>query len=333
MILTNRPAPRLGPAARVLVLAAAVGLLPWGVTLADDPLKPVASPPSVELPGGEPRAVLGLRLTARQADHEAEVKAAEAALAVARENLAHAEQLVKKGFAAAEQARVAKLELDAAAARLEAAKARQQVRRSEPGRGGATATFTAAPAEEIERLKEEAELLTVQLDIKRAGVMQAESAIRQAARKVGTARDMVKTGSAPQGTVEGAEAELASAEAQMMIRKAELREHELRITHAKRRLDRSMPRSLPPAAVPSRAPDPLPGPAVTTPRPADPTAEQMALIVLRQDLMASQQRADVLAKQVADLTAEMRRMRDERDHLTALLQRLEKQLDQTTRKK
>lgn len=329
MILTNRPAPRLGPTARGLVAVAAVGLLPWGVTLADDPAKPVPSLPGVEPPSGEPRAVLGLRLTARQADHDAQAKAAEVALAVARENLARAEQLVKKGFATAEQARVAKLELDAAAAQLEAAKARQQASRSEPGRGGATATFTAVPAEEVERLKEEIELLTVQTDIRRAAVIQAEAALRQAARKVEAARGMVKTGFADAGTVADAEGAAQSAEAQLMIRRAEMKEHELRITHVKRRLDRSMPRILPPAAAPNRGQDP----AVTTPRPTDPTAEQSALLALRQELVASRQRAEEMAKKIDILTAEMRRMRDERDHLTALVQRLEKQLDQTTRKK
>lgn len=323
MILTNRPNPRLGVAARVLVLAAAVGLLPWGVTLADDPPKPVTPPPGVEAPGGENRATVTLRLTAQQADYEAEVKSAEVALAVARDNLTHTEQLVKKGFATAKQAQVAKLELEAAAARLEAAKVRQQAGRAEPGRGGARVSFT-APAEEVERLKEEVELLAVQLDIKRAHLVAAQASATGLRRML---ESINKSAAAERFEKESA---VQAAEAQVMIRQAELREHELRLTHAKRRLERltSLRPILPPPVAPKRASNRLPAPLPDPPSALTPAAEPgpTDLNRFRDQLVASQRRVEELVQRVLDLTIEVRQMRKERDRLTAMVERLEKQL-------
>jgi beta-lactamase regulating signal transducer with metallopeptidase domain len=134
---------------------------------------------------------------------------------------------------------------------------------AEPRTGGPPAAanrYTAA--EEVERLKDEVELLAAQRETKMATVRVAETALKQAVTNIARIERLHKSGAAPQEELDKLQSEVENAKAQLDVRRAELAEHEVKMAQAKRRLDRA-------TAPRSSVPNPI-NPAASR-RPADPT--------------------------------------------------------------
>lgn len=168
-----------------------------------------------------------------------------------------------------------------------------------------------SPGEDVERLRDEVELLAAQLPTRRAAVRIAKNALVRAEEQVSSAQGMVKKGFASAAEVRKAELDVEDARAQLEMREAELREHELRIAQAKRRLDRHAAvrppgparESVPSLTAPRSAP-PRPGADSTRPTPApkerlDRLDDEAAKLAAERDVLAAQLLA--LEKRLAEL--------------------------------
>jgi beta-lactamase regulating signal transducer with metallopeptidase domain len=163
----------------------------------------------------------------------------------------------------------------------------------------ATKWNTFASTEEVERLKDELELLVVQRDTKRAMVRVAEATIKQAEASVNRLAQLVRGNAASREELDKAHGELEAAKAQLDVRKAELIEHEVKIAQAKRRLDRL-------TASPANPLTPSPRNVRPEPQPKAPKQPPQA------DLRAG---PDDIRVQLAKLEVQMAELMAQRDEL------------------
>ena len=172
------------------------------------------------------------------------------------------------------------------------------------------------PGEAVERLKDEVDLLAVQLPARRAAVRIARNALLRAEGAVSLVQVRVEKGLSQVEELREAKLDVEDARAQIEVRESELQEHELRIAQAKRRLDRvAAVRPAGPASGPVRVPTAprsapaRPGPVPATPPGVDPT----------RPTPASKGRRERPDDEAAKLAAE-------RDAIAAKFQTLQKQL-------
>ena len=102
----------------------------------------------------------------------------------------------------------------------------------------------------IRRLQDEVELLEAQFETKRAYTRAAEVGVEGAKAKLGRVARLAASAITSTEEVDIARVDLDAAKAQLDIRKAEQRETEVRLTHAKRRLDEA--KGPPPVPVPPK---------------------------------------------------------------------------------
>ncbi len=107
-------------------------------------------------------------------------------------------------------------------------------------------------AEELEKAREDVELLEAQLGVKRAQFEAVQLALRQAKVALERVQDSHEAGAISEKEFLRARLEVAALEAQVLVKQAELREPEVRLRHARRRLAALTPPSAPPAP-PDRA--------------------------------------------------------------------------------
>jgi beta-lactamase regulating signal transducer with metallopeptidase domain len=150
-------------------------------------------------------------------------------------------------------------------------------------------------AEEIERARDEVELLEVQLRIKQAELQAVRTGVNQAHDRLARIKDLQTRGVVSSEALEKARAEVATLEAQLLIKDAELKEPMVRLKQAQRRLDR-LQRPAEGPTPPTRR-DPLP--EVKKPRGGQPADENRRLSELEKKL-------DLLLKEVESLRRELR---------------------------
>lgn len=114
--------------------------------------------------------------------------------------------------------------------------------------------------------EENLELLEAQRDTKKAHIRAAEVAVKAAEMTAGRLEKLGGTGLAPQEELAKAKLEVEAAKAQVEIRAGEMKEIEIRIKYAKKRLDEAKAAVRAPAENPFRkadrkAVDPVPPPA------------------------------------------------------------------------
>src|SRR5262249_6616689 len=93
-------------------------------------------------------------------------------------------------------------------------------------------------AEQIEAARDDVELLEAQLDIKRAEVGEVEARLKLAVRRLEKIKSLDKYRRVSRECVEQAQGEAEVVTAQLTTKKAQVREVEVRLRQAKRRLDR-----------------------------------------------------------------------------------------------
>lgn len=97
---------------------------------------------------------------------------------------------------------------------------------------------TAGLAEQIEQARDEMELLEANLEVKRALLAAAEKTFAQARRQADRMAQLNKNGAVSEGEYQSALQRAEEAEAQLLVKRAELREPEVRLLQAKRRLEK-----------------------------------------------------------------------------------------------
>jgi beta-lactamase regulating signal transducer with metallopeptidase domain len=100
-------------------------------------------------------------------------------------------------------------------------------------------------------LRDEIELLEAQLDVKKAEVQAAVAELGQARERLDHLKTLVAKGYASTGMVTSAQAEVNKLESQVLVKRAELKEPEVRLKQAKRRLEQ-LQHGQEPAAAPLR---------------------------------------------------------------------------------
>jgi beta-lactamase regulating signal transducer with metallopeptidase domain len=93
-------------------------------------------------------------------------------------------------------------------------------------------------ADQIEQARDEMELLEANLEVKRALYQAAEKTFAQARRQADRMAQLTKSGAVSEGEYQTALQTAEQAEAQLLVKRAELREPEVRLMQAKRRLER-----------------------------------------------------------------------------------------------
>jgi beta-lactamase regulating signal transducer with metallopeptidase domain len=99
----------------------------------------------------------------------------------------------------------------------------------------------ASPAE-VQQLRDEVELLEAQRETKRAQLEAAVVTLRGAQRQLDSITPLHKSGAASEGDLLSVRTQVETAQAQVEVRKAELKEHEVKLTQAKRRLPDQPPK-------------------------------------------------------------------------------------------
>jgi beta-lactamase regulating signal transducer with metallopeptidase domain len=179
------------------------------------------------------------------------------------------------------------------------------------------------PAEEVERINDEVELLEAQRETKVAMVRVAEAAVKQAVVNYNRVEQLRKSGAVPPEEIDKLRGEVENAEAQLAVRRAELKEHEVKIAQARRRAER--------AAARGRPAPPSPGnliPSVTMPiRPPAPAPSRPARDSLQARLDDLKEQADRLARETESLRATRREIEDRLKQLDAHERQLQEQRD------
>src|SRR5207244_4181197 len=93
-------------------------------------------------------------------------------------------------------------------------------------------------SDQSEDARDELELLTVQLEGKRAEVREVETLLKQAQRNAGKLQRMAQSGAVDAGEVERARTDVEVLEARLAGKQAQARESEVRVKQASRRLER-----------------------------------------------------------------------------------------------
>jgi beta-lactamase regulating signal transducer with metallopeptidase domain len=91
-------------------------------------------------------------------------------------------------------------------------------------------------ARQVQDLQDEIELLEAQLDVKKAALQAAEADLNQAREDRDQFEKAVSQGTVPTAKVIASRREVAKLEAQLLVKRAELREPEVRLKQARRRL-------------------------------------------------------------------------------------------------
>jgi beta-lactamase regulating signal transducer with metallopeptidase domain len=92
--------------------------------------------------------------------------------------------------------------------------------------------------EQVEQARDEMELLEANLEVKRALFAAAEKTFAQARRYADRIAQLNKSGAVSEGEYQAALQKAEEAEAQLLVKRAELREPEVRLLQAKRRLEK-----------------------------------------------------------------------------------------------
>lgn len=140
------------------------------------------------------------------------------------------------------------------------AKAAQPERRAnpfgQPDRGFPSARVTAT---RMATLEEEFELVEAQRDVRRAHVQAAEVGVRAAEITLERVSGIAKTGIVTREELEKAKLEVEAAKAQLQIKMAEMKEVDVKVKYAKKRLDDAKALGVRPApARPATPVDPPP---------------------------------------------------------------------------
>ena len=98
------------------------------------------------------------------------------------------------------------------------------------------ANLDPALAEQVQQARDDIELLEAQLEIKRAQVRAARTALESALQQRKQLANLAASGTLPRETLDRAVREAAALEAQLLIKEAEVREPEVRLRQARRRL-------------------------------------------------------------------------------------------------
>src|SRR5262249_30135104 len=93
-----------------------------------------------------------------------------------------------------------------------------------------------AREQSIEEAREEVELITAQLNVKRAQLQAAETGVLHAQQRLGRIQELSAKRAVDAGTVEQARQDLETQTSQVLIKRAELGEPEVRLRQAARRL-------------------------------------------------------------------------------------------------
>jgi chromosome segregation ATPase len=122
--------------------------------------------------------------------------------------------------------------------------------------GATTTSQTGADryfADVHERLSDDVELLKAQLEAKQAELRGAEMMLATLEHGMQRMLQMANSGVVSEGTIEKAKQEVVSQKAQLLVKRAELKETQLRLKHALRRLENAPPPQKPPAKAESNA--------------------------------------------------------------------------------
>jgi beta-lactamase regulating signal transducer with metallopeptidase domain len=235
MILRGSTSRALGWPGLVALLLVAAALLPLLPTWAQRAQDAPAKPPAADEPADRPK------------------KEADEGLAEARklrhrftELLTKFNMLFKQGrYQEAEHFAREALKLDpedstAVAAVALAQARRQQVKdpsRREVPSGSRAEEPQASLAEQIDRARDEVELLEAQLQVKEAQLQAAQDAIRRARQHLELIQKARAQGAIPETELLKATDAVASAETDALLKKAELKEPQVRLNQARRRLE------------------------------------------------------------------------------------------------
>jgi beta-lactamase regulating signal transducer with metallopeptidase domain len=106
------------------------------------------------------------------------------------------------------------------------------------GRGGVQPPSVPRPAEEVENARDEVELLEIQLQGKRAELKEVEARLQIAARQRDLTQKLYEKGTASEGVMAKARDDVDLANAQVQSKMVQVKEAEVRLNQAKRRLAR-----------------------------------------------------------------------------------------------
>lgn len=158
------------------------------------------------------------------------------------------------------------------------------VDRAAPGRGVGRPLGVSRPAEEIENARDEVELLDVQLQGKRAELKEVETRLQTAARQRDHLQQLYQKGTVSEGEMAKARDGFDLAKAQVESKMVQVKEAEVRLNQAKRRLARLQP---PPSE--RRGATSVPAPAQPSRQVGDNAQLEQWLEQLRNDLRAYEQ--------------------------------------------
>jgi beta-lactamase regulating signal transducer with metallopeptidase domain len=208
-----------------------------------------------------------------------------------------------------------------------------------------------AAAADSAHLRDDLELLEAQMNVKQAHVRAAERGVKAADRTLALLKEASAKGAAAVGDLFHAEEAFDKAASELEIRKAELQEHAVRVTQAKRRLesgdrpasttvprrerewssDRAAPATIRPDPVPrERGTEPVrPGSTPTPARNADPTVRPTRewLPPASSERNTAETRA-AIEKQIKDMTDQYERTQKDIEKMQKQQADIKKMLDQ-----
>jgi tetratricopeptide (TPR) repeat protein len=236
MILRGPTSRVLGWPGLVALLLVAAALLPLLPTWAQRPQDAPPEPPAADEPADRPK---------KKADEElAELRRLQHRFA---ELLTKFNALFKQGrYEEAESYAREALKIDpddsTAVAAVALAQARRQQGKDSFSREAPSRPRTEVPtmpslAEQLDRARDEVELLEAQLQVKEAQLQAAQDAIRRAKQHLDLIQKARAQGAAPETELIKAADAVAGAETDALLKKAELKEPQVRLAQARRRLD------------------------------------------------------------------------------------------------
>ncbi len=180
--------------------------------------------------------------------------------------------------------------------------ARPGSERPAPGRGAIRPLGVRPPAEEIENVRDEVELLEIQLQGKRAELKEVETRLQLAARQRDQMQKLYDKGTVAEGVMAKARDDVDLAKAQVESKAVQVKEAEVRLNQAKRRLARF------------QAPSPDgrdAAPAPTLPRPGRRPGDTARIEQLRDMLQQYEKRRAASPKDAKEIESILEQLRTE----------------------
>jgi beta-lactamase regulating signal transducer with metallopeptidase domain len=180
-------------------------------------------------------------------------------------------------------------------------------------------------AEQIEKLQDEVELLEVQLEVKRAQMSAGEQSVKRAMQHLDRLQQLSNQGAVSMEVLEKARDEVEAQQVQLLIKRAELKEPEVLLKQARRRLANLQGERRPggSAANQRETATKRTNPTSQYGRPATESADQLKALL--QKLQATDAERQKLAAEISRLQQEVKQGIEQRDQLVVMVKKAEEE--------